>query len=109
MDVSSVYNKLGHNISSALTGLYCFTGCDICSSFKGKRKIKAFKLMQDNPAYVTSFLKLGSSFHTASDVIEMLEIFACDGQPKCKKVSDARELLFKTKLDIGISLPPNYD
>ena len=41
----------------------------------------------------------------------MLENFICElyGQPKCKRVNDAREILFKTKLDVGISLPPNQD
>lgn len=49
-------DRLRHNISSALIGLYCFTGCDSRSSFKGK--IKAFKLMQNNISYITTFQKV---------------------------------------------------
>lgn len=111
IDVSSIYNKLGHNLSNALIGLHCFTGCDSCSSFKGKGKIKAFKLMQSNPSYIAAFQRLGSSFDVSLDIIEILEIFTCElyGQSKCKRVNDEREILFKIKLDIGISLPPNHD
>lgn len=38
-------------------------------------------------------------------------MFACDlyGQSKFKLVNNAREALFKIKLDVGSALPPNCD
>lgn len=43
VDISSIANALGPEISSALICLHCFTGCDSCSAFKGKGKVNAFK------------------------------------------------------------------
>ena len=45
IDVTSIKDHLGADVSSALIGLHCLTGCDSVSAFYGKGKIKALKLM----------------------------------------------------------------
>lgn len=46
VDISSIANALGPEISGALIGRYCCTGCDSCSAFNGK--VHAFTFRQNN-------------------------------------------------------------
>ena len=63
--------------SSALLGVYAYTGCDTVGAFSGKGKIKAIKLMSKNRDYVELFSSLGSSWNLTEEHISKLEEFTC--------------------------------
>ena len=43
----------------SLIGLHAITGCDTVSTFTGKGKVKALKLLMKNRTYVDAFMDLG--------------------------------------------------
>ena len=53
-------------------------GCDSVSSFAGKGKTKAFKLLKDNARYVRGFMALGDSWDINDELFNVLEEFVCD-------------------------------
>ena len=110
-NTSQIAQKLGSDFCSALVGLHVFTGCDTCSAFKGKGKIKPLKIMQSNPIYKKMFQDLGSSWELTTTLINNLETFVCDlyGYPSYGKINDVRYKIFKLKFRIDVTLPPNFD
>jgi hypothetical protein len=62
----------------SLIGLHAFTGYDSISSFAGKGKIKALKLLVTNATYASGFSNLGVSWDVSDELIDILEHFVCD-------------------------------
>lgn len=71
-------NILGVELCSALLGMHVFTGCDTCSAFKGKGKIKPLNMIQAKQTYLKAFQELGSSWDITDSLIENLETFVCE-------------------------------
>ena len=61
----------------ALVGLYAFTGCDTISSFAGKGKLLALRLMRKNEKYIRCFAEFGRNLHVSDDMFLQLEEFVC--------------------------------
>lgn len=110
-NVSCVANILGADFCDSLIGLHIFTGCDSCSAFKGKGKIKALNIMKNNILYIKAFKEIGTSWVLTESVIQTLEKFVCElyGQSSKTSVNDARFIIFKLKFKIDVALPPNSD
>lgn len=60
VNISAISNLLGTCLSKCLLGLHAYTGCDTISSFSGKGKIKAWKLIQKEEKHRESFLSIGT-------------------------------------------------
>ena len=55
ISISAIFNFPGPSVSTASIALHSFTGNDYISSFHGKGKKKAFKLLKNSPAYQEVF------------------------------------------------------
>jgi hypothetical protein len=62
INITKAAESLTAPFCNALLGLHAFTGCDSTSSFKGKGKVKAVKLMEKNTNFQELFMKLGESW-----------------------------------------------
>ena len=45
LDINKIANHVGYDVCKALIGFHAYTGCDVVSSFAGKGKINALKMM----------------------------------------------------------------
>ena len=77
VDVQNVAAALGHNVCCALPGMHSFTGCDTVSTFGGKGKINALKLIQKNKKYQDAFTKFGEERSMKTELFNMLQEFTC--------------------------------
>lgn len=111
LNLSQISQSLGYNICTALLGLHVFTGCDSVSSFKGKSKITAFKLMKESTSYICAFKELGTSWDVSQKLIEIMEQFVCAlyGQKSCKSVDLCRYNCLKIGFKTDSTIPPNKD
>jgi len=55
--------------------LYAFTRSDSTSAFKGKGKVMAIKLLQENPIYAAKLANLGSTWEVSEKLLDDLESF----------------------------------
>ena len=111
LSVRPVAEKCGPAVSSAFLSLHAFTGCDSVSSFKGKGKVKPFRMMQEKPEFMDTFRLLGTSWDLTEDVFVRLERFVCCmfGQSSSQSSNEARVNIFKATGKFDSSLPPNSD
>lgn len=110
IDVQAVRNGIGTSVADALIGLHCFTGCDSVSSFYGKGKVKALKLVSAEGDYQTAFKQLGGSFEVSPELCAELEKFVCAlyGQ-HVDSVDTARYNMFMMDCKSETMMPPNKD
>ncbi|GBN57515.1 hypothetical protein AVEN_86567-1 [Araneus ventricosus] len=94
-NIMHIAQILGSGFCSAIVGLHIFTGCDTCSAFKGKGKIKPLKIMQSNLIYSKVFQDLGSSWELTTSLINNLEAFVCNlyGYPSTDQINDVCDLV----------------
>ena len=72
--ISSQYSE---NILQAFIGLHVLTGCDSVSAFVGKGKIKALKLLQKFPEFLSCLVDLGKSWIVTDELVNDLIRFVC--------------------------------
>ena len=60
INVTSFSKSVGERIAASLPGIHAFTGCDTVSSFAGKGKKNAFKLLKKSTVYQEAFVQLGA-------------------------------------------------
>ena len=111
VDINKIADNLGPLKSSALLGLHTFSGCDSVSSFYGKGKVKAWKLMDESNSY-DPFISLGKDLEPATEPLSKLESFtsALYSHKECSLVNDARFKHFKLQTKaLESAMPPNQD
>ena len=83
----------------AIVGLYAFTGCDTISSFAGKGKLPALRIMRKSDTFIDTFSALGRSLEVEESTFADLEQFVCAlyGNAKVSSVSDLRYGMFCAK------------
>ena len=100
VDVGKVSTTWGSDTCKGILGLHAFTGCDTVSSFAGKGKLSALKLLTNDHAIQQTLSQLGEDWHVSQDLFLKLEIFACRLYG-CKlqdpKVNELRYNLFCSK------------
>ena len=78
-----------------------FTGCDSVSSFAGKGKLPALKLMRKDKRFIELFHRLGQDLTVSVEDMALIEEFVCclyGGEKiKVNNVSELRYLLFCAK------------
>ena len=76
INLTQLANVLGPE-ATALLGIYAFTGCDSVSSFAGKGKLPALKLMRKDKRFIELFHRLGQDLTVTEDDMALIEEFVC--------------------------------
>ena len=102
IDIQSIRSSILQNVQPeflpALIGIHAFTGCDTISSFAGKGKIKALKLLIQYPQFVSYFFELGRRWVVTEDMVNNYVEFVCSLYRKPMKGIDLlRYLLYCEK------------
>ncbi|KAL8594843.1 hypothetical protein ACOMHN_016084 [Nucella lapillus] len=77
IDIGKVASSLGPSVCTALLGLHAYTGCDSVSSFAGKGKVAALKMLKSNENVQQAFSDLGKDWELSGEFFEKLEQFTC--------------------------------
>ena len=111
IDLEKIKQSIGNDVSHALIGLHCMTGCDSVSAFYGKGKKKALNLLLKDNSLCSSLKDLGERFDINPDMAVSLEKFVCMlyGQNEVNTVNEARHNLFRLARKSEIGMPPNRD
>ena len=114
ISISAIFNFHGPSVSTAITARHSFTGNDYISSFHGKGKKKAFKLLKNSTAYQEVFKKIGDSYGFDESLFDTIQKFVCElyGLPICVEVNEARYKKFcsmSSKIPDPEKLPPTSD
>lgn len=110
-DIGKIEEVHGHDFCQALLGLHAFTGCDSVSSFAGKGKLRAMRLLKKD--HVKALTELGDTWNLSSTAEKDLEIFTCAiyGYKDDTSINEVRYKLFvdkKGNID-SHQLPPCKD
>ena len=101
------------DISDALPGLYGILGCDSCSCFVGKGKIKGLLILQANDKFQDAFKLIGEERQLSQTTKDVLEEFVCClyGMEKETSINEARYQIFSKSKSIPDPerLPPTRD
>ncbi|PIK38210.1 hypothetical protein BSL78_24949 [Apostichopus japonicus] len=111
IDLKMVQEQIGDEVTKALIGLHCFTGCDSVSAFYSKGKKKALKLLQTETSFCSAFQTLGNDFETPLSITPTLEAFTCKlyAQHNDSDVNIARYNLFRLARRSEDNMPPTKD
>ncbi|KAL8572154.1 hypothetical protein ACOMHN_057829 [Nucella lapillus] len=77
IDIGKVASSLGPSVCTALLGLHAYTGCDSVSSFAGKGKVAALKMLKSNENVQQAFSDLGKDWELSGELFKKLEQFTC--------------------------------
>ncbi|KAL8617912.1 hypothetical protein ACOMHN_026489 [Nucella lapillus] len=77
IDIGKVASSLGPSVCTALLGLHAYTGCDSVSSFAGKGKVAALKMLKSKENVQQAFSDLGKDWELSGELFEKLEKFTC--------------------------------
>ena len=83
-----------------LIGMHAFTGCDTVSSFAGKGKITALRLVKQQTFYQEIFKHLGVEWVLPDVLFQSLQEFTCKlycSQPGTDNINELRYRLFCAK------------
>ena len=119
IDISGLSKSLSPYYSTVLMGLYCYTGEDCSSAFKGKGKVRPLQKLEKNPRFQEVFAKLGSDWDIDEYIMNEVEQFTClmYGYPRLSSIDEVRylklkemvgdeeKLTSKSKVDLS-KLPP---
>jgi hypothetical protein len=95
IDICKMAQALGDDVCKALPSLHAFTGCDSISSFAGKGKLSALKLVKASPLYQEVFQELGSDWEIPPELFEKIEAFTCKLYSAKDGVGDINELRYQ--------------
>ena len=109
IDLKKIAESIGNDVSKALIGLHCLTGCDSVSVFYGKGKKKALNLLLKDDELCPAFKDLRERFDINPDTAISLEKFVCKlyGQKGIESVNEARYNMFRLARKSEIAMPPN--
>ena len=95
--MSTVYLR-NIEICEALPGLHAFTGCDSVSTFSGKGKQSAVKVILKDEGLCETMRELGQSYTVSEELMEKCEMYVCSLYGKSgADVNDVRYALFAKK------------
>ena len=110
IQLSQVYDALGHSKAAALPGLHALSGSDNTGSFAGKAKQSFWKAFESaGPNIVTALGCLGTNTGLSAGNCAAIEEFICKvyvPQTSITKVDELRWWLFKKKQAESEKLPP---
>ena len=111
IDLKKIEQSTGNDVSKALIGLHCLTGCDSVSAFYGKDKNKALNLLLKDDELYPAFKDLGERFDINPDMAMSMEKCVCRlyGQKGVNIVNEARYNMFRLARKSDIAMPPNQN
>lgn len=111
ISVNEVCDKVGSETCNLIVGFHAFTGCDSVSSFYGKGKKKAWKVLSENPKGKDAFRILGNEVYPTEDLYEILVEFVCAlyGHKDMTCVNEVRYCMFRLGSFSDECLPPTRD
>ena len=77
IDIKKVNCALGGDVSRAVLGLHCFTGCDTTSAFMRRGKVNPLNLKLHSDKYIAAFQNLGVEEQMSQELFSNLESFTC--------------------------------
>ena len=77
IDIGKVVSSRGPSVCTALLGVHAYTGCDSVSSFAGKGKVAALKMLKSNENVQQAFSDLGKNWELSGELFEKLKQFTC--------------------------------
>ena len=77
LDMKKIAESIGLHVCQALIGMHSYNGCDNVSSFAGKGKLSALKILDINKYALNSFVKLGQEWEVSEHIMNGLESFTC--------------------------------
>ncbi len=109
ISVKKVCDKVGSETCDLIIGFHVFTGCDSVSSFYGKGKRKAWKVLSDNPK--DAFRILGNEVDPTEELYEMMTKYVCAlyGHKDMMCVNEVRYSMFHLGSFSDECLPPTED
>ena len=114
IDITKIAASVGADVCHGLIGMHVSTGCNTVSTFAGKGKLGALKLLSSSNGVQKMFAKLGQEWIVAEDLMDKLENFTCllyASKSGTKELNSLRYHLFCAKKG-GIEshqLPPCND
>ena len=111
ISLKKVCDKVGSEICNSIIGFHTFTGCDSVSSFHGKGKRKAWKVLSDNTKSKEAFEILGNEVDPTDETCEMLMEYVCAlyGHKDITSVNEVRYSMFRLGNFSDECLPPTED
>lgn len=100
VDIGKVAAATGIPNCKALIGMHAYTGCDSVSTFAGKGKVSAFKLLSSNKEAQEAFMQLGEDWDVCEELMERLEKITCllyAAKSGTEKVNELRYHMFCAK------------
>lgn len=95
VDITKAAEALGPTICSALPGMHSFTGCDSVSSFAGKGKLAAMKMLRSDKEAQETFSDLGKNWELSDELFDKLESFTCRMYAPKQPASGVNELRYQ--------------
>ena len=93
-----------------MPGLHAFTGCDSVSSFSGKGKQSAVKVILKDEGLCETMRELGQSYTVSEELMEKCEMYVCSLYGKSgADVNDVCYALFCQKGSESSQLPTTKD
>jgi hypothetical protein len=101
LDITAISRLRPEKVNISLLGLHAFTHCDTTSAFRGKGKIKPFKVMNKEPVFIECLSRLGESWDLSDELLHGLEHFTCSlyGRKSIKSVNELRYILLTERLN----------
>ena len=100
IEIQKITRIFGESVCKAIIGVHSFTGCDSVSTFAGRGKLNALKLMIGDAELQETFGDLGREWIVPSHLIDKLETFTCQlylSKTSATKVDDLHYGLFAAK------------
>ena len=69
IDITQLAHQHGDKVCKALSAFHAFTGCDFTASFCRREKIRPFKIMEKNPAFIEAFGELGQQMDISDKLV----------------------------------------
>lgn len=97
INVTRLYEALGHDTSAALPAFHAFTGCDFNPSFFRKGKKRPLSIMRKSAYFTESFMQMSNPSDNRQDIFARIEEFICQvyGFKALKSVDEARIASFQ--------------
>jgi len=93
IEVKKAADARGHEKCACLLGLHSFTGCDTVSSFAGRGKVSALRLLT-HEEHMTTLQSFGQSWDLSDESIQKLEALTCSLYSTRAAINSVNELSF---------------
>lgn len=99
IDISLVFNKLGHQAAKAILGFHAFTGCDSVSSFTRKGKIRPWQIMLKDCEIMDAYGQLGLWDDLSPNIANIIEGHVCQMYGSKQQIKDINQVRYTKFLE----------